>query len=352
MEQIIKDYFYNINTGFVSADKLYKKLKDDGHDVKLKDVQNFYNNQEIVQKTKRKPLKNDRVYNSIIASQYGSNYQIDIIVYDRFEFHKYKYILCVIDVHSRFVCCRAMTNKKNETILEELKSIFEEMGTPQAINLDNEFNKNMLNDYFDQNNITCYFSQVDEINKNAIVERFNRTLTGLINKYRLATGKYNWYAWLNDIVDNYNTTYHRTIKTTPMKIKEGSDKNHQTIIVVTHDFKIGDKVRHSKHKNIFSKSDELLWTDTVYTVSEINKNKIYISNDNNQLNRYFKTYELHKITDDVGVFDQPETEHEAIHVVLKKEKKINKDLKQVGIEQKNDLGDSKRIKKKSYKLLD
>ena len=100
------------------------------------------------------------------------------------------------------------------------------MGLPKAINADNEFRKTMLTDSFDENNITCYFSQPDEINKNSIVERFNRTLCGLLNKYRLATGKYNWYAWLNDVVNNYNTTYHRMIKTTPLKIKEGSDKNH------------------------------------------------------------------------------------------------------------------------------
>jgi hypothetical protein len=244
-----------------------------------------------------------------------------------------------------------MTNRKNETILEELKSIFDEMGVPRAINSNNEFNKAMLNEYFDKNDITCYYSQVDEINKNSIVERFNRTLCGLINKWRLATGKYDWYRILPDIVKNYNTTYHRTIKTTPMKIKDGSDKNHQTIIVVTHDFEIGDKVRHSKPKNIFSKSDEVLWTDTIYTVTEIIKNKIYISNHEQQLNRFFKPYELTKIIDVVGEYDKPEITHEIIHTALKKSKKIDKDLKLVGIDKNNDLGDSKRIKKPTYKMM-
>ena len=70
MNEIIKKYFYNINTGFVSSGKLYKKLKEDGHDIKLKDVKTFYENQEIIQKTKRKPLKVDRVYNTIVASGY------------------------------------------------------------------------------------------------------------------------------------------------------------------------------------------------------------------------------------------------------------------------------------------
>ena len=126
------------------------------------------------------------------------------------------------------------------------------------------------------------------------------------------------------------TTIQRiTARLKPLKIKEGSNNNHQTITVVTHDFKIGDQVRSS----------------------EINKNKIYISNDNHQLKNFYKPYELMKLTDVVGEYDQPETEHEAVHVELKKEKKINKVLKQVGIDQANDLGDSLRIKNPSYKVL-
>ena len=46
------------------------------------------------------------------------------------------------------------------------------------------------------------------------------------------------------------------------------------INVVEHDFKIGDKVRSSIHKNVFSKGDEILWSEIIYTVTEINKNKI------------------------------------------------------------------------------
>ena len=133
----------------------------------------------------------------------------------------------VIDVYSRYASCRAMTNRRNGTILDVIKSIFDEMGIPKAINADNEFNKSTLNTYFNQNNIICYFSQPDEINKNASVERFNRTLTHLINKWRLSTGSYDWYKILNDIVKNYNNTYHRTIKTKPIKIKDGDDINRQ-----------------------------------------------------------------------------------------------------------------------------
>ena len=62
---------------------------------------------------------------------------------------------------------------------------------------------------------------------------------------------------------------HRTIKTSPRKIKNGEDKNNQVINVVKHDFKIGDHVRTScKYRNVFSKGDELLWSHAIYTVAE------------------------------------------------------------------------------------
>ena len=87
MNNKIKNYFYDVNTGFVSSNKLYKKMIEDGYEVTRKQIKEFYDNQEIILKTKTQPLKVDRVYNSIVASQYGSNYQIYIVVYDRFEYH-------------------------------------------------------------------------------------------------------------------------------------------------------------------------------------------------------------------------------------------------------------------------
>ena len=71
------------------------------------------------------------------------------------------------------------------SIMYSIKNIFSEMGIPQAINCDGEFDNKMLNQYFIENDITTFYSQPYEINKQAIVERFNRTLCGLIQKWRV-----------------------------------------------------------------------------------------------------------------------------------------------------------------------
>ena len=33
MNEIIKNYYYDVNTGYVSANKLYQKMKDDEYNV-------------------------------------------------------------------------------------------------------------------------------------------------------------------------------------------------------------------------------------------------------------------------------------------------------------------------------
>ena len=81
------------------------------------------------------------------------------------------------------------------------------MGIPKHINADNQFNTKKINDYFDKLGIIKYYSDVGEINKNAIIERFDRTLTNMIQKYRVATKKNLWYKVLNQLVDAYNSSY-------------------------------------------------------------------------------------------------------------------------------------------------
>ena len=67
---------------------------------------------------------------------------------------------------------------------------------------------------------------------------------------------------LDNIVDEYNNTYHRSIKMKPVDVKDNtyigfkkevSDKNPN--------FKVGDHVRISKYKNIFAKGYMPNWSE-------------------------------------------------------------------------------------------
>ena len=75
-----------------------------------------------------------------------------------------------------------MTNCNIEMIMNAVRSCFLEMGVPQNINCDNEFNTKQFNQLMKEENIRVWYSIPDEINKNSIVKRFNRTLALLIQR--------------------------------------------------------------------------------------------------------------------------------------------------------------------------
>ena len=66
---------------------------------------------------------------------------------------------------------------------------------------------------------------------------------------------------LNDIVDEYNNTYHKTIKMKPIDIKNDSFAEYnEESNKKDPKFKVGDHVRISKYKNIFAKGCAPNWS--------------------------------------------------------------------------------------------
>ena len=57
---------------------------------------------------------------------------------------------------------------------------------------------------------------------------------------------------LDDIVDEYNNTYHTTIKIKPADVKDNTYINANKEINKDPKFKVSDHVRISKYKNIFA----------------------------------------------------------------------------------------------------
>ena len=106
-----------------------------------------------------------------------------------------------------------------------------------------------------------------------------------------ATGKNVYYDVLDDIVNKHNNTKHSTIKMKPIDVK-----NNKRVYIDEHNekdsrFKVGDRVRISRYKNIFAKG---------YTR---NRNKeIFIVDKTNDAVPY--TYNLKDLNDEeiIGSF--------------------------------------------------
>ena len=74
---------------------------------------------------------------------------------------------------------------------------------------------------------------------------------------------------LNDIVNEYNNIYRRAVKMKPVDVKDNTDIDsmelHSSKEVNDKDpeFKVGDRVRISKYKNIFAKGYTPNWSEEV-----------------------------------------------------------------------------------------
>ena len=89
---------------------------------------------------------------------------------------------------------------------------------------------------------------------------------------------------LDDIVNKYNNTIHRTIKIKPIEVTDDSYvESREDFNKKDPKFKVGDHVRISKYKNIFAKGYTPNWSEEVFVVSKI-KNTVpwtYVINDLN-----------------------------------------------------------------------
>ena len=120
--------------------------------------------------------------------------------------------------------------------------------------------------------------------KSVIAERFIRTLTNKTYKYMTSVSKNGYIIKLDDIVKEYNNKYHLSLKMKPADImdntyidfkKEINNKDPK--------FKVGDYVRISKYKNIFTKGYMPDWSKEIFVICKI-KNTVpwlYVINDLN-----------------------------------------------------------------------
>ena len=116
-----------------------------------------------------------------------------------------------------------MKNKKGTAIVNEFKEILNNSKRrPGKIWVDqgSEFYNNVFKIWLKDNNIEMYSTHNE--GKSVVAERFIRTLKNKIYKHMTAISKNVYFDVLNDIFDEYNNTYHRTIKMKPVDVKSDS----------------------------------------------------------------------------------------------------------------------------------
>ena len=174
-----------------------------------------------------------------------------------------KYLLCVIDLFSKYAFFVPLKHKKGISITNAFKKITKQSNRkPNKIWVDqgSEFYNRVFKKWLSDN----------DIEKSVVAERFIRALKNKLYKNMTASSKNVYYNVLDDVVSEYNNTKHSTIKMKPPDVKD-----NKKVYIDEHNekdsrFKVGDRVRISKFKNIFAKGYTPSWSKEIFIVDKIN----------------------------------------------------------------------------------
>jgi transposase InsO family protein len=229
--------------------------------------------------TVHKPTRKTKVFRRIYTK--GINYLLQCDLVDLSSLHKdndgYKWIITIIDTFSKKAWAFKMKNKSANSIVSVMKPFFQSV-KPQKIQFDQgtEFYNKAFLKLLRDNRIKHYSVYSEQ--KAAIVERFNRSLKTRMFRYFTSRGSHRWVDVLQDLIDGYNNSKHRSTSFAPNDVtsavenvvrkklypKIKKEKEHSKP-----KFKVGDTVRITRKKGIFEKGFDMNWSWEVFKISQV-----------------------------------------------------------------------------------
>ena len=123
-----------------------------------------------------------------------------------------RYLLCVIDIFSKYAWVVPLKDKKGVSIAAAFQSILKQSNrkpNKTLVDKGSEFYNTSFKKWLQDNDIVMYSTHNEA--KSLVAERFIRTLKNKIYKYMTSISKNLYIDKLDDIVNEYNNTYHTTI---------------------------------------------------------------------------------------------------------------------------------------------
>eukprot|EP00732_Lithocolla_globosa_P000137 Lithocolla_globosa_v1_NODE_27_length_9260_cov_179.654861.p2 type:complete len:375 gc:universal NODE_27_length_9260_cov_179.654861:3496-4620(+) len=273
--------------GFIRPELLKKQLKDEGKEISIEKLEDKLEGVDTY--TLNKPAKKNFQRRRVYVGGIDEQWQADLVDMTRFakENDGYKFILTVIDVLSKYAWAVPMKNKTGPETAKAFKSIFTspserivrdgDYREPEKIQTDDgkEFYNKDVKELFNKHQIEL-FSTGNET-KASIIERFNRTLKEKMYKLFDVNQNFRYIDDLQDLLDNYNSTYHSSIKMKPIDVNDETEEEAYSNLYgddayldqIYPELKVGNYVRIANARHIFGKSFEGLWSIEVFKVSEV-----------------------------------------------------------------------------------
>ena len=170
----------------------------------------------IIRKSKKR-----KVYSSFRDNIWGVDLA-DMQLISKYN-RRIRYLLCAIDLFSKYAFVVPLKDEKGVTITNTFQSILDKLERkPNKIWVDqgSELYNNIFKKWLKDNDIIMYSTHNE--GKSVVTERFIKTLKNKIYKHMKAISKNVYYDVLDDIVREYNNTYHKTIKMKPIDVGDDS----------------------------------------------------------------------------------------------------------------------------------
>ena len=197
------------------------------------------------------------------------------------ENEEYVYLLNAIDTSSKFAWALPIKKKDGVSISKAFEKIIKSassqnnkpsnfLHTDKRLEFENKYFKGILNNF----NIKLYHTQ--NLEKSAIIERFNRTLNNKMKIQFEARNNKKWIDILQNLLDKYNfKDKHRPIGMTPSEV----NKSNENLVLRTLfkqskkeskiKLKVGDRVRITGFKYTLSNKYDPNWTREFFLIKEI-----------------------------------------------------------------------------------
>lgn len=282
IDSILKKVYYDITSqgAFYGPKKIHDILKLKGIKIGKHKVRKWLHNQDSygLQTPLRKKFKKARVVVSGIDDQYDADLS-DLSNIAK-ENDGFKYLLVVIDIFSKFLWIQPLKNKTAQEVINGFKHIFKQGRKCKKLRTDkgSEFISKITRSYLKKEGIYFFTTQNSNTKAN-IAERVQQTIKNRMYRYFTRKRSHRYIDVLQDIVNSYNSTPHRSLNGIAPKdvTKENESdiwaymflkpkKTRKRITPFT--FKIGDLVRLSHENKPFDRSYNEHFTREIFKISK------------------------------------------------------------------------------------
>ena len=278
MENVFKSVYYAPeNPGAYSGRQKLKAAAEKRSGEKIRDshLEDWLLKQDVYTLYRTAPIHFKR--NRILVHGIDKQFQADLVDMGELadQNDDVKFMLVCIDTFSKYAWVRCLKNKKGVTVAKAFDDILAEGRIPEKLQTDkgSEFFNKEFGALMKKHNIR-HFATSSET-KASIVERLNRTIKCRMYRYLEAQNSKRYIDVLQDLIDGYNHSFHRSIKMSPINV---TAKNEHIVIdnlygkkdstTIRFRFKPGDTVRISKTRRPFQKGYKQSYTDEFFTIVE------------------------------------------------------------------------------------